>query len=536
MNARIDLARRLGRVLETVTRQSGRLSQMSEYGSELLREVPSSQHRRRVRLQTALTTVIVATNTVGVGVAVLLIGLVFPVPSPVDDAPGWLTFAVVPAYIAAGQLAGTYWITRRTVQALRWSVDGRTPTPVEGRNTFLAPWRVAVAVAALWGVGAVLLAVLYGLADRLFVAQVLFVVGFCGVLAATASYLSVEFVLHPVAAQALAVGKPPRRLAPGILGRIMMVWLVGSGVPVIGIALTALFSLVRQNLTGPEFKVAVLVLASGTLGTGFVLMWLLAWLTAAPVRVVRAALHRVEQGDFRGDLVVFDGTELGQLQHGFNTMVAGLRQRERVRDLFGRHVGRPVAAVAEQHPPRLGGEERHVAAIFVDITESTQLVTTRPAPEIVALLNRFFTVIVDEVDRHHGLINKFQGDATLAMFGAPIHLEQPEHEALAAARTIAERLDHEVPELQAGIGAAAGDVVAGNVGAKARFEYTIIGEPVHTAARLCELAKTEPAGLLAASQMVDAAGEDERTRWRSAKTVTLRGYDRPIRLSAPGTG
>ena len=159
-------------------------------------------------------------------------------------------------------------------------------------------------------------------------------------------------------------------------------------------------------------------------------MWILSWLTATPVRVVRAALKRVEQGDLRGDLVVFDGTELGELQRGFNSMVDGLRERERVRDLFGRHVGREVAAAAERERPKLGGEERHVAVVFVDIVGSTQLVTSRPAAEVVQLLNRFFAVIVEEVDRHCGLVNKFEGDAVLAVFGAPNHLDRPEDQAL----------------------------------------------------------------------------------------------------------
>ena len=154
--------------------------------------------------------------------------------------------------------------------------------------------------------------------------------------------------------------------------------------------------------------------------------------------------------------MVFDGTELGQLQHGFNSMVHGLRERERVRDLFGRHVGREVAAAAEKERPELGGEERHVAMIFVDIIGSTQLVTGRPATEVVDLLNRFFAVIVDEVDRHHGFVNKFEGDAALAVFGAPNHLDNPEGEALAAGRAIARRIRAEVPECVAGIGVASG--------------------------------------------------------------------------------
>jgi len=277
----------------------------------------------------------------------------------------------------------------------------------------------------------------------------------------------------------------------------------------------------------------VMILAGFALVFGFILMWILSWLTATPVRVVRAALNRVEQGDLETNLVVFDGTELGQLQRGFNSMVNGLRERERVRDLFGRHVGREVAAAAERERPKLGGEERHVAVIFVDIIGSTQLVTGRRATEVVDLLNRFFAVIVEEVDRHHGFVNKFEGDAALAVFGAPIHLDSPETEALAAGRAIAARIRAEVPECDAGIGIASGEAVAGNVGAKERFEYTVIGEPVNEAARLCELSKETPNHLLASSETVENALESERTHWTLGDTVTLRGHDEPTTLALP---
>jgi adenylate cyclase len=265
-------------------------------------------------------------------------------------------------------------------------------------------------------------------------------------------------------------------------------------------------------------------------------MWIVAWLTATPVRVVRAALKRVEQGDLSGNLVVFDGTELGELQRGFNSMVDGLRERERVRDLFGRHVGREVALAAERERPKLGGEERHVAVVFIDIVGSTQLVTSRAPAEVVAFLNRFFAIVVEEVDRHHGLVNKFEGDASLAIFGAPNHLDCPEAEALAAARAIADRLAGEMPECLAGIGVAAGKVVAGNVGAKERFEYTVIGEPVNEAARLCELAKSRPGRLLATADALQGASENERARWTLGETVTLRGHEQPTRLAAPALG
>src|SRR6201997_4130564 len=527
------IAQRLGRVLEKVTRQSGRLQETPAYGSLLLGRVSESQRRRRVRIQVILTTLVVAANLIGIGVAVLLVTVAIPEPSVFSDAPAWLTFGVVPGYIAIALALGAYWITRRTVLALRWAIEERKPPSADERNTFLAPWRVALGDLILWGVGAVLLLTLYGLVNIMFIPRFLIGGSFCGVLVATGSYLLAEFALRPVAAQALEAGPPPRRLTAGVMGRTMMVWFLGSGLPVIGIALVAFFQLVMRNLTETQFAVGVMMVSIATLIFGCILTWILSWLTATPVRVVRAALQRVERGDLRGNLVVFDGTELGELQRGFNAMVDGLRERERVCDLFGRHVGREVALAAERERPKLGGEERHVAVVFIDIIGSTQLVTSQPPAEVVALLNRFFAIVVEEVDRHCGLVNKFEGDASLAIFGAPNRLDSPEDEALATARCICQRLSGEMAELDAGIGVAAGQVVAGNVGAKERFEYTVIGGPVNEAARLCELAKSQPGGLLATAEALEGASENERARWSLGETVTLRGYERPTRLASP---
>ncbi|OBG26995.1 adenylate/guanylate cyclase domain-containing protein [Mycobacterium sp. 852002-51057_SCH5723018] len=532
MLANQSVAQRLGRVLEKVTRQSGHLPETPAYGSLLLGRVSESQRRRRIRIQVIMTVLVLGANLLGIGVALLLVIVAIPQPSIFSDAPAWITFGVSPAYIALALAVGTYWITRRTVLSLRWAIEERSPTAEDERNTFQAPWRLAMYDLILWGIGTVVYTTLYGLANTLFIPRFLVVVSFCGVLVATGSYLLAEFALRPVAAQALEAGPPPRRLSAGIMGRTMVVWFLGSGVPVIGIALLAIFQIVMRNLTETEFAVGVLIVALATLVFGCVLMWILAWLTATPVRVVRAALRRVERGDLRGDLVVFDGTELGELQRGFNAMVDGLRERERVRDLFGRHVGREVALAAERERPKLGGEERHVAVVFIDIIGSTQLVTRRPPAEVVALLNRFFAIVVEEVDRNCGLVNKFEGDAALAIFGAPNRLESPEGAALAAARCMADRLCDEIPECQAGIGVAAGQVVAGNVGAKERFEYTVIGEPVNEAARLCELAKSHPGGLLATADALERASDSESAHWSLGETVTLRGHDRPTRLAS----
>jgi adenylate cyclase len=533
MTQKKSTAQRLGRVLETVTSQSSRLPTTPEYGSWILGRVSESQGRRRIRIQIILTLFVVVANLIGITVALLVIMVAFPTPSVFESDVRWITFAVAPAYIGAALVLGVFWATRRVMNNVRWAIEERTPTKDDSRNTFFAPWRLTRVLLILWGAGTALLTTLYGLVDTDYIPKVLLGVSFSGIVVSASCYLFTEFALRPVAAQALEVGPPPRRFAPGIMGRTMLVWALGSGVPVLGILLAAILTLSLQNVTPTEFTVAVMILALFALIFGFILMWILSWLIATPVRVVRAALNRVEEGDLDTNLVVFDGTELGQLQRGFNSMVGGLRERERVRDLFGRHVGREVAALAEQVRPKLGGEERHAAVIFVDIIGSTQLVTSRPAVEVVELLNRFFAVVVDEVDRHHGLVNKFEGDAVLAVFGAPVALDNAEDEALAAARAMAERLRVEVPECNAGIGVAAGQVVAGNVGAKERFEYTVIGEPVNEAARLCELSKTVEHHLVASSETVANASESERARWTLGETVTLRGHDEPTRLATP---
>lgn len=533
MTEKMSTAQRLGRVLETVTHQSTRVTTTPEYGSWILGRVSESQVRRRVRIQVILTTFVIIANLIGMGVAALVVIVAFPSPNVFAPDVRWITFIAVPVYLFCALIVGMFWATRRVMMNVRWAIEEREPTKADQHNTFFAPWRLTRVLLILWGTGTVVFTTMYGLLDSQFIPKWLLGISFPGIVVSASCYLFTEFALRPVAAQALEVGPPPQRFAPGVMGRIMLVWLLGSGVPVLGILLAAIFALTLENLTPTQFAWAIVVLAVFALVFGFILMWILAWLIATPVRVVRAALNRVEQGDLDTNLVVFDGTELGQLQRGFNSMVAGLRERERVRDLFGQHVGREVAALAEKERPKLGGEERPAAVIFVDIIGSTRLVTSRPPVEVVELLNRFFAVVVDEVDKHHGLVNKFEGDAVLAVFGAPVTLENAEEEALAAARGMAERLRVEVPECEAGIGVAAGQVVAGNIGAKDRFEYTVIGEPVNEAARLCELSKTVDGHLVASSAVVARASEAESAHWTLGETVTLRGHDEPTRLAVP---
>lgn len=533
MKSDVSLAQRFGRLLEVVTGQSGRLPDVPEYGSWILGRTEDSPQRKRVRIQVILTGFVVVANVIGIGVVVLLVTVAIPVPDVFGPEARWISVVVAPAYIAAALVVGWIWATRRIINDLRWAIEDEAPTAKDQHNTFKAPWRLTVIPVVLWAIGTALFAGLYGSVDLDFIPKFVFGISFSGAVVSASCYFFSEFALRPAAARALEAGRPPRRLASGVLGRTLTAWLLGSGVPVIGIALAVAFTLSLGNMTITQLGVAVLLLALAAFVFGFILILIAGWLTATSVRVVRAALQRVEEGDLSCELVVFDGTELGELQRGFNAMVEGLRQRERIRDLFGRHVGRDVAAAAEKQQIELGGEERHVAVLFVDIIGSTGLVAGRPPAEVVELLNRFFTVVVDEVDRRGGLLNKFEGDATLAVFGAPVRAQSPETDALAAARAIAHRLAEEVPECPAGIGVAAGSAVAGNIGAYERFEYTVIGDPVNEAARLCELAKARPHRVLASEVAVHGSDRHERECWELGDETRLRGRNEPTRLAVP---
>jgi adenylate cyclase len=214
-------------------------------------------------------------------------------------------------------------------------------------------------------------------------------------------------------------------------------------------------------------------------------------------------------------------------------MVIGLRERDRVRDLFGRHVGEDVARSALVQEAQMGGELREAALLFVDVVGSTAFSAARDPREVVATLNRFFGVVVEVVTLHGGWINKFEGDAALCVFGTPTEHPDASSAALAAARELQRRLRLELDGLQAAIGLSAGMVVAGNVGAAQRYEYTVIGDPVNEAARLTELAKSRPSRLLASAEIVRRACESEARRWTIGDPVALRGLAEPTPVAAP---
>ncbi|MGN6692650.1 MAG: adenylate/guanylate cyclase domain-containing protein [Aquihabitans sp.] len=493
-------------------------------GIKLVRRV-----RRRLFLAIAIA------NLVGVGIVICCIWLVLPGGDVADVGTtaalnalvgGVFLVIVVPLAI----LWGEGWLR----SGRRWIQEGRPPTDDELTAVLRAPLRLFFVHATVWLTAAVTFSVLNAIVEFELVARVGFTVALAGLVTSAITYLLAERITRPLAKAALSISNVSKPRLPGITTRTILGWTLGSGVPLVGLIIVGIFALADPaSATRTKLAVTMLVLGGTALVVGAGVELLGARAIAEPITSLRRALRRLAEGDLDTRVEVSDGSVLGLLQSGFNDMARGVQERERLQDLYQRQVGEDVALGALERGSELGGELREVAVLFVDVVGSTKLAATRPPHEVVALLNRFFGVVIDEVHDHGGWVNKFQGDATLVVFGAPVDLDDAAGRALATARALGRRLPEEVPDLAAGIGVAYGPAVAGNIGDERRFEYTVIGDPVNEAARLTELAKKRKPMVLASVDAVAATEGSERDRWKEVGSTGLRGRVRKTRLAAP---
>ncbi len=463
----------------------------------------------------------------------LTLALYMLVVFPPAEGPGILTpelgMLAVAVYTVLAGLSGNR-RTRPSFDRMRaWLAAGRPPTPEECGAVLGIPARFARMTLYRWGLAVPLFALPDLAVAPEFALEVATATALAGLSAAAAVYLAVEWLLRPAFALALAPGAPPPPEARslGMGPRLVLTWLLCTAVPIVMIALIPVGRDVEEprELVAPIWFAAVMALLVGFIATKLATAGV-----TRPVRALREAVDAVGEGDLDVSVPVDDASEIGRLQAGFNAMVAGLREREQLRDLYGRQVGLDVAREALEDGWELGGSRREVSVLFVDVVGSTALAGRESPERVVALLNDFFAAVVAAVDRHGGLVNKFEGDAALCVFGAPV--EQPDHaaRALTTARELRAALAGRV---DAAIGVASGTVVAGYVGAETRFEYTVIGDPVNEAARLTEIAKRREERLLASGETVAQAGDAEARNWALDGEVVLRGRRTATRIAVP---
>lgn len=259
------------------------------------------------------------------------------------------------------------------------------------------------------------------------------------------------------------------------------------------------------------------------------------------------AVQRVGSGDFQPDAATSRPDELGLVARGINEMAEGLQLRERIREAFGRFVSPQVAnEFIEKYArtgraAKLGGRRRDVVLLFSDLRDFTPLSESLSPEELIEVLNGYFAEMVAAIQKHGGMVDKFIGDAVLAVFGLTEGAEDPAVAAVAAAREMRlrlkgynARLASRGLRLQSGIGIHAGEVVAGYLGSAERMEFTVIGQVVNVASRIESKAREPLPSLLFSEEVVHRL--EGKLSVSEVASVALKGVSGPMRLFTVAQG
>ncbi|MEA3212144.1 MAG: adenylate cyclase [Chthoniobacter sp.] len=356
----------------------------------------------------------------------------------------------------------------------------------------------------------------------------------------TQSFFLVELVSHWGLFPVFFKDERPDRI-PGIhplsLRARGLMWAISIGICPIGSLLLLSFAPPSPDVDPVRFEFFV-----GSVGIAFGLCsaMLMSRLVAEPVDQLRAAAQAVAQGRLDVHVPLRRADEFGALIGEFNHMVAELREKERLRQTFGLHVGHKAAAQILARDPGLSGSEQVITVMFVDIRAFTSWAATCQPQRVVAVLNEFLTIMVHVVEGHHsGMINKFLGDGFMALFGAGQASDEHADEALHAALAMLAHLDElnarfterGEPALGIGIGLHTGPAIVGSIGSPERLEFTAIGSTVNLASRIEGLTKLIGQSLIVSDATRQALRRPAELREFPAQYV--KGLDEPVRIWGP---
>lgn len=257
---------------------------------------------------------------------------------------------------------------------------------------------------------------------------------------------------------------------------------------------------------------------------------------AAPVQLLVAAMRRVLTGDFRERLTLRREDEIGFLARSFNEMVAGLEERERIKETFGRFVSRDVATAVLSGKLPLDGERREVSVLFQDVRDFTTIAESTDPRLLVRVVNRLFTEMVAAVEAQGGIIRVFTGDGVMALFGAPVAYSDHAARAVRAGLDMLARLPalnaqlqaEQLPVLRIGVGIATGEVIVGRMGPDQRSEYNVVGDAANLASRIEGLNKELGTVVLVSSATARQVGAQFELGRRAV--LPVKGKDRPVEV------
>ena len=265
---------------------------------------------------------------------------------------------------------------------------------------------------------------------------------------------------------------------------------------------------------------------------------LLASQVTRPVSLLAQGAMRVAQGEYDRPIEVSQRDELGMLGNTFNDMMHGLTERDRVRDLLGKVVSPEIAEELLRKEIELGGEERWVSVLFTDVRNFTGVAEARSPQGVVAMLNAYLTRVSGIIEDHGGVVDKYVGDAVMALFGAPIQREDDAEQAVRTALALCAAMQEITAEITArrgaplafGVGVHTGIVVAGNMGSPSRLNYTVIGDGVNLASRLEGLTQYYGVGAIVSEATRDACPE---IVYRELDLVRVKGRKAPLAIYEP---
>ena len=357
----------------------------------------------------------------------------------------------------------------------------------------------------------------------------------------------------------------PDSVRINVLPKLIVVSLMIGVVPVTTVSYITLEQIHRieagsqdiGNFVG-QMPVVILFLCSWAVLVAVGLSVFVARSVSKPLRHMTTAMQRIRQGDLEVKIPVVSNDEIGSVTEGFNLGVAGLRERDFIRDTFGSYLSPEVVSEILKSPSgvNLGGELREVTILVSDLRGFTHL-TASSSPEIVVqILNRFLERMVAIIIRHGGTIDEFTGDGILAFFGAPRHMTDAVQRAVQCAIDMQhampglnrelqvnlgednQQVEHystegshksvgKFPFLEMGIAISKGRLVVGNIGCDTRKKYGAVGTAINEAFRIEDKAL---AGEILVTEEVYASVKDVFEAHTKPRAVELKGFDQPVRL------
>lgn len=262
------------------------------------------------------------------------------------------------------------------------------------------------------------------------------------------------------------------------------------------------------------------------------------WNVQLPLSALVRRMKAVAAGDFSCKTSVFYTDELGQLKGHFNMMLDGLVERDHIKDTFGRYVSIEIAEkIMKSGKVNLAGEEIQATVLFSDIRDFTPLSERLPPAELIKFLNDYFSHVTAPIMANRGVINKFIGDAVMAIFSPVFGVEDHRAAGLRAALGMREALarfnaEGKYPAVEFGVGLHSGGLVAGNVGTEARLEYTVLGDTVNVASRIESQTRAAGAQILLSRAVMDGVRPEDfpGVKFTPGQPVLMKGKSEPLTL------